>query len=170
MTTTGIPAIDFYSAVSSALAPVAPSFEDEKNVERRDPAKRFVWVWDEVKTDESSYAMLDDTFQFLIHCWGASKAEAFRLRQGLITAAWEAVGGQNIEVVRTTFKGGDANLSQGWVCIVELHATFPLFEAEIRNGEIVDAEGTETVRADEYQFDPEGATDDGYLEAGEDAP
>lgn len=167
----GVPILDIIEGAQASLEPVAPSFNDERSVPLHDVPTRYVWVLDRVRSGDpeeiggNPRALLTEQWNVQVHCWGRDVEHSLRMRQALVTAVMSCVGPANLEFILTTFRGGDAQLNQGWVSIVEFDVELPLYAARWadQGGEVID-DKLETVQPDATGWDASGAVaDDGIL-------
>ena len=101
---------------------------------------------------------------FEIHCWAKAYADAWRMRQALVTAARRAVS-ITYELKTATWVN-HAESKRGWVCaqILALHIPLPEAEIPVTPGAPIVDHVRRTVRLTRADFDTAGEVDgDGVL-------
>ena len=169
---TGIEILDVVADMQEALKLVAPSFDDEKSLAQNDVPRRLVWVLEQAdpgppdSVGGNPEVLHTEAWRYSVHCWGADKKEALRVRQALLTVLRFYLSDPNYELLRTTFLGGKAHTSHGFVAICELEIKRDTFKADL---EAIAATGTvqdeirRTTRATQVELEPDGTEGDGIL-------
>lgn len=126
--------VDIIEPVAALLAHAAPTTIGRRALPRHAVPPRYVWVPEQITqtgpgaVGGNPRSLGDDLKVVAVHCWGHDLAHAERLRQALLTALRQVVGGRNYEIGTSTCEEPE-DIHLGYLIVVSLTVRMPLPEA-----------------------------------------